>query len=132
MPIYLYRCEACQAQTEELQKMGAPAPAKCPSCGAEGTLKKLLAPVGIVFKGTGFHKNDYSGSGTKSSGNSSPTTTADKPAAATTTENTTSSDTATAPAPAAEKSGGEKKSTDSGSSGTSGGGSSSTGGGTVA
>src|ERR1017187_533458 len=92
MPIYLYRCEACDAQTEALQKVGAAPPAECPACGA-AALKKILAQVGIVFKGTGFHKNDYSASSkskpsgaTKSSaeggGEKTDTTSSDKKEAA--------------------------------------------------
>ena len=47
---------------------------------------KVIAPVGVIFKGTGFHKNDYSG---KSGGSSS------KPAAetSTTTESTSAGET---------------------------------------
>ena len=79
MPIYLYRCQACQARTEVLQKMGAAAP-DCPSCGA-AALQKMLAPVGIIFKGAGFHKNDYS-SKSKSTGSTSPVAKADTPVGA--------------------------------------------------
>lgn len=70
MPIYLYRCQQCNLEIEKLQKVSDPQLTDCPTCAA-ATLKKVLAPVGIIFKGTGFHKNDYSGSGSKSSGSSS-------------------------------------------------------------
>ena len=60
MPIYVYRCEACQALTEALQKIGDAPLVECSHCKAM-SLKKILSPVGIVFKGSGFHKNDYSG-----------------------------------------------------------------------
>lgn len=60
MPIYAYKCSSCQNTHEVLQKVSDGAPAACPHCSA-GPLQKVLAPVGIIFKGSGFHKNDYSG-----------------------------------------------------------------------
>lgn len=63
MPIYLYRCDSCGENHEALQKVGDAPPAACPNCGAAGQMKKLIAPVGIIFKGSGFHKNDYTGGG---------------------------------------------------------------------
>lgn len=32
----------------------------CP-CGSKGTLKRVIQPVGVLFKGAGFHINDYAG-----------------------------------------------------------------------
>lgn len=29
-------------------------------CGAKGTLKKVIQPTAVMFKGSGFHINDYS------------------------------------------------------------------------
>ena len=63
MPIYLYRCDSCGESHEALQKVGEAPPAECPNCKAQGQMKKLIAPVGIIFKGSGFHKNDYTGGG---------------------------------------------------------------------
>ena len=40
----------------------------CPNCG-ETTLKKILYPAGVVFKGSGFYTTDYKGSSSRSSGN---------------------------------------------------------------
>ena len=62
MPIYLYRCDTCGQNHEALQKVGAPPVESCPHCGANA-MRKLIAPVGVIFKGSGFHKNDYTGSG---------------------------------------------------------------------
>ena len=42
----------------------------CPNCSQE-TLKKILYPAGVVFKGSGFYTTDYKGSGSRSSGNGS-------------------------------------------------------------
>jgi hypothetical protein len=41
--------------------MTDPALTECEKCG--GTLKKILYPVGISFKGDGFYVTDYKGAG---------------------------------------------------------------------
>jgi putative FmdB family regulatory protein len=66
MPTYGYRCTACEHTFERFQKMTDPAVTECESCG--GLVKKMLYPVGIAFKGSGFYVNDYSKSPAKSSG----------------------------------------------------------------
>lgn len=57
MPTYVYECKSCARQTELVQKVSDPPLKKCPECG--GPVKKLLFPVGIVFKGSGFYVTDY-------------------------------------------------------------------------
>jgi putative FmdB family regulatory protein len=47
MPIYEYRCEACEERFEELVSADAPAPA-CPRCGAERA-KRLLSAQAAPF-----------------------------------------------------------------------------------
>ena len=74
MPIYQYRCEACNESFELLRKFSDPPLLVCPHCQAEA-LRKLIAPVGVIFKGSGFHKNDYSATGAHSSSSSSKSTT---------------------------------------------------------
>ena len=81
MPIYVYKCQECSTYHEALQKVSDPLLTTCPACQKEA-LTKVIAPVGVIFKGTGFHKNDYSsqskstGTAAKpSSGESSSTTT---------------------------------------------------------
>lgn len=58
MPIYVYRCQSCAEYTEALQKASDPHLTTCQHCGAEA-LTRVVAPVGVIFKGSGFHKNDY-------------------------------------------------------------------------
>jgi putative FmdB family regulatory protein len=71
MPIYVYRCGSCNEYSEALQKASDPPLTRCPACEAEA-LVRVIAPVGVIFKGSGFHKNDYSGKSTsKSSGSES-------------------------------------------------------------
>lgn len=67
MPIYVYKCTECNEYCEALQKASDEPKKTCPACQAEALIK-VIAPVGVIFKGTGFHKNDYS---SKSSGSSS-------------------------------------------------------------
>jgi putative FmdB family regulatory protein len=76
MPIYEYTCSACGRRTDILHGINEAAPAFCPECGAEGTLRKAFAPPAIVFKGSGWAKKDRSSSGSsgsKSSRSSSDT-----------------------------------------------------------
>ena len=58
MPIYVYRCDSCGENHEVLQKVNDAPLRTCPHCGAEN-VRKVIAPVGVIFKGSGFHKNDY-------------------------------------------------------------------------
>ena len=69
MPIYTYRCESCGVQFEREQSY-SDAPLKiCPEC-RKRSLKKVISPVGVIFKGSGFYSTDHkspSGSGPASS-----------------------------------------------------------------
>jgi len=56
MPIYKYKCENGHV-FDVLQKMSDDPLAECIECGA--TVKKVLQPVGISFKGSGFYSTDY-------------------------------------------------------------------------
>ncbi|MBN3928958.1 FmdB family transcriptional regulator [Streptomyces verrucosisporus] len=72
MPTYQYQCTECGEGLEAVQKFTDDALTECPSC--KGRLKKVFSAVGIVFKGSGFYRNDSRGSssgGTSSSSSSS-------------------------------------------------------------
>ena len=57
MPIYEYRCP--NGHTFELFQKMSDAPAEtCVTCGA-GPVEKLLFPVAVHFKGSGFYSTDY-------------------------------------------------------------------------
>jgi putative FmdB family regulatory protein len=60
MPIYGYRCSNCGHEFEIHQRMSDQPLKACPKC--QGKLNKILYPVGISFKGSGFYTTDY-GSG---------------------------------------------------------------------
>ena len=66
MPTYVYRCKACEHQFETVQSMNDKPLCECPKC--KGAITRLLFPVGIVFKGSGFHVNDYPSSGASGNG----------------------------------------------------------------
>lgn len=66
MPTYQYTCSECGEGLEVVQKFTDDALTECPNC--QGRLRKVFSPVGVVFKGSGFYRNDSrTGSGSKSS-----------------------------------------------------------------
>ena len=69
MPTYEYECQQCHERVEEVQKFIDPPLTVCPLCG--GDLRKVFSAVGIVFKGSGFYKNDSRGSKSTSKESSS-------------------------------------------------------------
>ncbi|MEW2605645.1 FmdB family zinc ribbon protein [Streptomyces sp. NPDC047916] len=72
MPTYQYQCTECGEGLEAVQKFTDDALTVCPNC--EGRLKKVFSAVGIVFKGSGFYRNDSRGS----SSSSTPATSSSK------------------------------------------------------
>ncbi len=56
MPTYGYKCTQCGFQFQVVQKMSDSPVKICPEC--EGEVKRLLYPVGVVFKGSGWYVND--------------------------------------------------------------------------
>ncbi len=69
MPIYGYRCRSCGNELEVLQKMSDPPLKTCPKCSGE--LTKILYPVGVIYKGSGYYSTDYKGgkASSKAAGN---------------------------------------------------------------
>jgi putative FmdB family regulatory protein len=57
VPIYEYRCPNGHV-FELFQRMDDAPPEACPTCGA-GPLEKVLYPVAVHFKGSGFYSTDY-------------------------------------------------------------------------
>jgi putative FmdB family regulatory protein len=56
MPLYTYDCAGCSATIERRQSFNEPPLSECPDCG--GALRKVLHPVGIIFKGSGWYCTD--------------------------------------------------------------------------
>ena len=57
MPTYEYRCLSCEHQFERFQRMSDDPVKECEICGA--SVKRLMFPVAIHFKGNGFYSTDY-------------------------------------------------------------------------
>lgn len=56
MPIYMYQCEKCGVRFEKMQRMSADPLTDCPEC--DGQVHRVIQPVGIIFKGSGFYVTD--------------------------------------------------------------------------
>jgi putative FmdB family regulatory protein len=57
MPIYEYKCPNGHL-FEVIHGMTEPGPAACEVCG-EGPLQRVLHPVAVHYKGSGFYSTDY-------------------------------------------------------------------------
>ena len=66
MPIYTYRCDSCGVQFERHQFFHDEPLKICPECRKK-TLRKVITPTKVIFKGSGFYATDHR----SASGNSS-------------------------------------------------------------
>ncbi len=57
MPTYVYECSACEKTFEVEQRMSEDPLTDC-DCGSQGTVKRIIQPTAIMFKGSGFYVND--------------------------------------------------------------------------
>ena len=63
MPTYNYKCNDCEHQFSEFQKMSDDPVKDCPQC--EGEVRRIISGgSGMIFKGTGFYLTDYGKSST--------------------------------------------------------------------
>ncbi len=99
MPTYQYACTDCGHAFEQFQSFSDDTLTECPEC--QGRLRKLFNAVGVVFKGSGFYRNDSRSTAASSEaptkGDSAPSTSSGDNKPATKTE----SKPAAAPAAAA-------------------------------
>jgi putative FmdB family regulatory protein len=56
MPTYDYACRDCGRVVEVMHRVNDTGPTRCEHCG--GPMRKLISPTAIVFKGSGWAKND--------------------------------------------------------------------------
>lgn len=75
MPTYTYRCADCGHQFDQFQKFTDDPLTDCPSCA--GKVRRVIQPVGVVFKGSGWYITDSRGSSSASAADK-----AEKPATA--------------------------------------------------
>lgn len=104
VPTYSYACTACGHAFDIQQSFSDDSLTVCPEC--EGRLRKVFSSVGVVFKGSGFYRNDAragSGSGKSSSipAESSASGSASTGTSSTSTSESTASTSSTSSAPAA-------------------------------
>lgn len=61
MPTYSYACTNCDDRFDAVQAFTDDALSTCAKC--DGKLRKLFGSVGVVFKGSGFYRNDSRAAG---------------------------------------------------------------------
>jgi len=94
VPTYQYQCTECGEGLEAVQKFTDDALTECPSC--KGRLKKVFSAVGIVFKGSGFYRND-----SRNSSSGSPASSSSKSESGSSSSSSSSSESSKASSPAA-------------------------------
>lgn len=56
MPTYSYHCDTCDHDFDAVQKFADDPLHECPECGA--AIRRVIQPVGVVFKGSGWYITD--------------------------------------------------------------------------
>ena len=59
MPRYEYQCSECGVRFERVQSFNDAPLKTCPECAGE--VHRLIGPVGVIFKGSGFYVTDKGG-----------------------------------------------------------------------
>jgi putative FmdB family regulatory protein len=109
VPTYSYACTECGDRFDAVQAFSDSALTTCAKCN--GRLRKLFGNVGVVFKGSGFYRNDSrdaakssaksSASASSSSNGSSSESTSSSSSEKSSSNGSSSSSTSSAPAAAA-------------------------------
>ena len=99
MPVYEYRCNACNIQFDLRQKFSDPPADRCPECG--GTVRKLVSAVSFSLKGAGWFGDGY---GTKAESTNSEGDTVSGSGAATEVVSTDAAPAETTASPASQAS----------------------------
>ena len=90
MPVYTYRCDSCGVQFERHQSFHDAPLQTCPECRRK-SLKKVITPTRIIFKGSGFYATDHKSSSESKSSSSETKSTESKPEKKQETKNTSES-----------------------------------------
>ena len=93
MPVYAYECSECGVRFERRQSFSDDPITVCPEC--EGQVRRLIQPVGILFKGSGFYVTDNRSSSNSLISSKSDSSTEKSTSASTTAEKKAASDTTT-------------------------------------
>jgi putative FmdB family regulatory protein len=73
MPTYEYECQTCARRFDQLQRFADDPLTTDSECG--GPVRRVIQPVGIIFKGSGFYVTDSrKASSASSNGNSADKT----------------------------------------------------------
>ena len=105
MPTYEYLCQSCGARFDAWQKITDDPLETCSTCG--GHVRRVLQPVGLLFKGSGFYKTDNPGSSAVIPPANGASTPSEKPADAATSDAKPPATPATGATPAATGTSGE-------------------------
>lgn len=76
MPTYSYHCDTGNHDFDIVQRFADDALTVCPECG--GSVRRVIQPVGVVFKGSGWYINDSRKSSGDSDSSRSSSKTAEK------------------------------------------------------
>jgi putative FmdB family regulatory protein len=98
MPTYVYHCQNCGVKFEKYQKFTDKPLTRCPEC-RKGTVRRVVEPAAIVFKGSGWYKTD-SRSNTATGRSAKPVEKSDSAAAKTETKSDSKPDKPAAAQPA--------------------------------
>ena len=82
MPIYDYNCSVCAHIVEVIHGIHEVGPRFCPSCGAEGSMRKGFTTPAVHFKGSGWAKKDRSAASSAGGSRSTKASTGDAPTGA--------------------------------------------------
>ncbi|MCB0914864.1 MAG: FmdB family transcriptional regulator [Actinobacteria bacterium] len=70
MPTYQYLCRNCEHRFDIVQSIHEDPLSVCPECA--GTIRRVLHPVGVTFKGSGFYRTDSREATKKKSSSAKP------------------------------------------------------------
>jgi putative FmdB family regulatory protein len=68
MPTYSYHCDTCGHDFEAVQRFADEPLSECPQC--EAPIRRVIQPVGVVFKGSGWYITDSRPKSSSDSGDS--------------------------------------------------------------
>jgi putative FmdB family regulatory protein len=111
VPTYSYACTECGDRFDAVQAFSDSALTTCAKCN--GRLRKLFGNVGVVFKGSGFYRNDSREAAKSSAKTSSSSSNGSAGSESTSASSTSASSTSSS---STEKSSSEKSSSNGSSS----------------